>query len=48
MDGISIKPDNEELLVLVEKNIERLRLKDQKVVNDEFDDLIRWQSLYFN
>lgn len=28
MDSIAIKPENEELLVQVEKNIEKLRLKD--------------------
>lgn len=47
MDSIAIKPENEELLVTVEKNIEKLRLKDQKVVNAEFEDLIKWQGLYF-
>jgi hypothetical protein len=47
MDSISINPENEELLVQVERNLERLKLKDQKVVNDEFEDIIKWQSLFF-
>jgi len=28
MDSISINPENEELLVLVEKNIDKLKIKD--------------------
>lgn len=47
MDSISINPENEELLVQVERNLERLKLKDQKIVNDEFEDIIKWQSLFF-
>ena len=48
MDSISINPENEELLVLVEKNIDKLKIKDQKIVNDEFEDIIKWQSLFFS
>ena len=48
MDSISINPENEELFVSVEKNIDKLKIKDQKIVNDEFEDIIKWQSLFFS